>query len=74
MLTSTKGCRDIMTMQKEMKRQESREKGDGAMSAVTQNFVYSFGKKQDGKKENTISSEKLKEMKESLAKFLSDKK
>lgn len=51
-----------------------KEKGDGAMSAVTQNFVYSFGKKQSGKQENTISSEKLKEMKNSLAKFLSEKK
>lgn len=50
------------------------KKGDGTMSAVTQNFVYTFGKKQDGKKENTISREKLKEAKESLAKFLSEKK
>ena len=44
------------------------------MSTATQNFVYNYGKKQDGKRENTISSEKLKEIKESLAKFLSDRK
>lgn len=52
--------------------QES-EKGDGTMSAVTQNYVYNYGKKQDGKKEHTVSSEKLKEMKASLAKLLSSK-
>lgn len=53
---------------------EELKKGDGTMSAATQNFVYNYGKKQDGKEENTVSREKLKEIKESLAKFLSDRK
>ena len=61
-------------LQKNVFCSEKLRKGDGTMSAATQNFVYSYGKKQDGKRENTISSEKLKEIKESLGKFLSDRK
>lgn len=44
------------------------------MSAVTQNCVYTYGKKQSGKKEHTISSEKLKEIKNSVGKYLPEKK
>lgn len=50
------------------------KKGDGTMSAVTQNCVYSFGKKYNEKKEPTVSREKLKEIEASMKKYLSDKK
>ncbi len=40
------------------------------MSAVTQNHVYSYGKKkQNIKNEHILSSERLKEIKESLEKY-----
>lgn len=53
--------------QEENKRQKE---GDGTMSAVTQNHVYSYGKKkQNIKNEHILSSERLKEIKESLEKY-----
>lgn len=46
------------------------EEGDGTMSAITQNHVYNYGKKkQDAKNEHILSSERLKEIKESLEKY-----
>ena len=44
------------------------------MAATTQNFVYNYGKKQDGKKEHTISGQKLKEIKDSMRKYLSGRR
>ena len=44
------------------------------MSAVTQNFVYNVGKKQEGKQEHTLSLEKLQEIRKSVAEYLSKKK
>ena len=54
--------------------EEKVEKGDGTMSAVTQNFVYNCGKKQSGKEERTVRNERIKEIKASMAKLLSNKK
>ena len=51
-----------------------RKEGDGTMAATTQNFVYNYGKKQDGKKEHTISGQKLKEIRDSMRKYLLEKK
>lgn len=45
------------------------------MSAVTQNHVYSYGKKKaDVKDEHILSNERLKEIKESLEKYRTGKK
>lgn len=50
------------------------KEGDGTMSAVTQNHVYSYGKeRQTAKNEHVISSERLKEIKESLKKYRTKK-
>ena len=51
-----------------------KKKGEGTMSAATQNYVYSYGKKQDGKKEPVLTTERLKEIKDSMAKYLTEKK
>ena len=57
------------------KKNEQREKGDGTMSAVTQNHVYSYGKKKQGvKDEHVLSSERLKEIKKSIQKYRAEKK
>lgn len=49
--------------------------GAGAMSAVTQNYVYSFGKrKPEIKDEYVISSQRLKEIKEAAQKCRIEKK
>lgn len=58
--------------QEENKRQKE---GDGTMSAVTQNHVYSYGKKKPNvKDEHILSNERLKEIKESLQKYRTGKK
>ena len=45
------------------------------MSAVTQNHVYSYGKKKPNvKDEHILSNERLKEIKESLQKYRTGKK
>lgn len=45
------------------------------MSAVTQNHVYSYGKKKaDVKDQHVLSNEHLKEIKESLKKYRAEKK
>lgn len=44
------------------------------MSAATQNYVYNYGKKQNEKKEHVISRERLKAIRESVGKYLSEKK
>lgn len=50
------------------------EEGEGTMSAATQNYVYNYGKKQNEKKEHVISRERLKAIRESVGKYLSEKK
>lgn len=53
---------------------ENLEEGEGTMSAATQNYVYNYGKKQHDKKEHVISSERLKAIRESVGKYLPEKK
>lgn len=50
------------------------KKGEGTMSATTQNFVYEYGKKKNDKPEPKISAAELKEIRAAFAKYLSDKK
>lgn len=63
-----------MNVQKEAnihkKSDKIKEKGDGTMSATTQNHVYCYGKKKvNAKDERIISAEKLKEIKEMIKKY-----
>ena len=49
-------------------------KGDGTMSASSQNYVYNYGQQRDGKKPQVISKERLVEIKMAAGKYLADKK
>ena len=42
------------------------------MSATAQNFVYVYGKKREGAKENTLSKEVFMEMVKSAERFMPD--
>lgn len=54
---------------------KKQEKGDGTMSAYTQNFVYEVGKRKPAAKdESVISQERLKAIKEAVKKYRSAKK
>ena len=48
-------------------------KGDGTMSAVTQNYVYAFGQKKENAKVHIISKERLDEIKKSVGKYQTKK-
>ena len=51
------------------------KKGDGIMSATTQNHIYSYGKKKQGvKDEHILSNKRLEEIKSSLQKYRTEKK
>ena len=50
------------------------QKGEDAMSAVAQNYVYSVGKKIKGKQEAVMSEAQLKAAKVAADKFLPKKK
>lgn len=55
--------------------EEKEEKGDGTMSAYTQNFVYEVGKKKQIEKDpSIISQERLKAIKAIVEKYRSSKK
>ena len=48
-------------------------KGDGTMSAITQNYVYVFGQKKDNTNAHIISKERLEEIKKSVSKYQTKK-
>ncbi len=54
--------------------EKSRKKGEGTMSALVQRCSYDLGKKKSDKREQVISKEELKSIKESLEKYLPKKK
>ena len=43
------------------------------MSAVTQNYVYSFGKKKPDAKEKVVSKERMAEVRKASNKYLKEK-
>lgn len=60
---------------KKQRKKEQPKKGDGTMSATTQNHVYSYGKRKQGvKDEHIISNKKLEEIKRSIQKYRDEKK
>ena len=69
------GGYDTINTQNDSCKSASPAKGDGTMSAVPQNHVYSYGKKKQGvKDEHVLSSERLKEIKKSIQKYRAEKK
>ena len=69
------GGYDTINTQNDSCKSASPAKGDGTMSAATQNHVYSYGPKKAGVKDaHVLSTERLKEIKESLQKYRTEKK
>lgn len=51
------------------------KKGDGTMSAITQNCTYIYGKEKKGaERKGVISAERLKEIKDAVKKYRPDGK